>query len=92
MLDGGAMSGDEGAARGFDDVAGDDGQVVDPHDSLDLSEEPVDQAEVPSGDAADAGYSLGIGKSGEVQDCLDGDHLAADDAVERPDYDRLAGA
>jgi hypothetical protein len=44
---------DEGAACGFDDVVSDDGQVVDAHDPLDLGEEPVDQSEVPAGDASD---------------------------------------
>ena len=44
---------DEGAPGCLDHVAGDDGQVVDPHDALDLDEQAVNQAEVAAGDAPD---------------------------------------
>ncbi len=58
---------DEGAAGGFDDVAGDDGEVVDLQDAFDLDEQAVNESEVAVGDAADRGDGLGVGEVGQVQ-------------------------
>jgi len=54
---------DEGAAGGLDDVAGDDGEVIDLHDPFGLGEQPADEAEVAAGDAADRGDGLGVCES-----------------------------
>jgi len=51
---------DEGAACGLHDVAGDNRELVDLQDALDLDEQAVDQAEVAAGDAADGGDGLGV--------------------------------
>ncbi len=64
---GGVLADDEGAAGGLDDVAGDDGEVVDLHDAGDLGEQAVDEPEVPAGDAADGDDGLGVGEVGQVQ-------------------------
>jgi len=56
----GVFADDEGAAGGLDDVAGDDGEVVDLHDTGDLGEQAVDEPEVPAGDASDRGDGLGV--------------------------------
>jgi hypothetical protein len=45
--------------RGLNDVIGDGAEFVDFHDAFDLGEEPVDDAEVASGDAGDGGNCLG---------------------------------
>jgi len=47
----GVLADDEGAAGGLDDVAGDDGEVVDLHDAGDLGEQAVNEPEVSAGEA-----------------------------------------
>jgi hypothetical protein len=49
---------DEGASGGFDNIIGDDGELVDFQNALDLHEQPVQRAEVPAGDAGDRGDGL----------------------------------
>jgi hypothetical protein len=73
---------DQGAAGGLDDVAGDDGQVVDPQDPFDLGEQAVDEAEVAAGDAADGGDGLGVGEVGEVQGQAEAFPVAGEDEGE----------
>ena len=58
---------DEGAAGGLHDVAGDDRELGDLQDALDLDDQAVDEAEVAAGDAADGGDRLGVGEVGEVE-------------------------
>ena len=65
MLSGGLCSGgadDEGAGGGFDDVVGDGVELVDLQDALDLREEPLQQSEVPAGDAGDGSDGLRVGE------------------------------
>jgi len=57
-----SSSDDECAAGCFDDVIGDDVEVADSEDALDLREEALEEAEVPSGYAFDGGGRLGIGE------------------------------
>lgn len=64
-----AVADDEGAASGLDDLIGDDAELVDGEDAFDLDEEPVEEVEVASGDAADGGDRLGVG---EVAGAADG--------------------
>ena len=50
-LDWSADADDEGAAGCFDYVVSDGLQVVDLHQAVDLNEQPLDESEVPAGDA-----------------------------------------
>ena len=65
---------DEDAGGGFYDVIGDRLEFVDLEDAADLGEEPLEEAEVPAGDAFDGGDGLGVGavigvEGGAVPDC-----------------------
>ncbi len=53
---------DEDAGGGFDDVIGDDFELVDLEDSCDLWEESFEEAEVAAGDAFDCGDGLSVGE------------------------------
>ncbi len=67
---------------GLDDVAGDDGEVVDPQDAFGLYEQAVDEPEVAAGDAADGGDGLGVGEVGQVQGEAELASVAAQDERE----------
>jgi hypothetical protein len=62
---------DERFTGGLDDFLGDRAQVVDQQDALDLSEQPLDEAEVSAGDAGDGRVGFGVGEvvggQGEAQ-------------------------
>ena len=58
---------DERFACCLDDLAGDDREVVDVQDPLDLGYQPAGQAEVAAGDAGDRGDRLTGGEVGVVQ-------------------------
>jgi hypothetical protein len=62
-----ADSDDEGRACGLNDVVGDSAEFIGFHDPFGLSEEPVDKAEVASGDPRDGSDGLGIGEIFRVQ-------------------------
>lgn len=53
---------DERLTGGFDDFPGDRAQVVDLQDALDLSGQPLDEAEVAAGDAGDGRDGFGVGE------------------------------
>jgi hypothetical protein len=48
--------------RGLDGFPADDAQSVDLQHAGDLREEPLDEPEVPAGDAVDGGDGLGVGE------------------------------
>ena len=58
---------DEGPPCGFDDVVGDDVEVVDFEDALDLGEEALEEAEVATGDPFHGGEGLSVGEIVEVK-------------------------
>src|SRR2546421_5499864 len=57
----------ECAARCLDHILCDDMQFVDPQDTLNLHEQPVEQSEVSAGDAADGGHGLRVRKIRTVE-------------------------
>lgn len=82
MLSGGLCSGgadDEGAGGGFDDVVGDGVELVDLQDALDLREEPLQQSEVPAGDAGDGSDGLRVGEVLGVEGLAQGAPVALED-------------
>jgi len=44
---------DKGAASGFDNIVGNEGQLVDLHDPVDLREQPMQEAEIAASEARD---------------------------------------
>lgn len=58
---------DKGAPGGIDNLVGNEGQLVDLHDPLDLGEQPMQEAEIAAGDAGDRGDGLRVRKISVVQ-------------------------
>ena len=57
----------EGAAGGLDHILGDNTQIVDTQDTLNLREQSVEKSEVAVGDAADCGNGLRVRKVSTVE-------------------------
>lgn len=65
VISGGAD--DEGFGGGVDDVSGDDGQIVDLEDAIDLTEQALDEPEIAAGQTDDGSNGLVVGEVGRVQ-------------------------
>lgn len=60
---------DKDARSSFDDIVSDGLKLVDSHDSFDLWKEPLEEAEIPTGDSLDRRHRLCVGEVVHVESC-----------------------